>query len=274
MIANDSQQALAGLRRWQLERDDTSDPNGRIYKDSAGTTYHSVTRILSATSPPAQKKALENWLRRPSASAERDQAALRGTLSHAHAEYLLKTGAKLARNTANKRNAWRTGADGLERHPAAITAWALERTAQKAPRVSWSAAGYARGLRHWILGNVTAIHSIEFSVHHPAGFAGSCDALIDLSGTLTVADWKTSGASAHQKEETKQARLLNYRHQLGAYNVGLKHLTGIVVPQAAIVLARRTGPPEVTILNQYELEEAGDRFLQRCESYFASFAGS
>ncbi len=274
MAALDSQNALAGLRKWRLVRDDTSDPGGRLYWDDQGNKYASVTRILSATSPPAQKKALENWLKRPTSALERDQAAQRGTLSHNHAEYLLKTGAKLARNTANKRGAWRTSPDGLERHPAAITAWALERTAQKAPRVSWSAAGYARGLRHWILGNVSFIHSIEFSVHHPAGFAGSCDALIDLCGTLTVADWKTSGASAHQKEETKQARLLNYRHQLGAYNIGLKHLTGIVVPQAAIVLARRTGPPEVTILNEYELQEAGENFLRRCESYFASCAGS
>ena len=35
---------------------------------------------------------------------------------------------------------------------------------------SWSASGYARGLRGWILDHVTAIHAVEFSAFHPAGF--------------------------------------------------------------------------------------------------------
>ena len=45
-----TQDTLAGLRRWKLERDDESDPGGRIYRDQAGTVYHSVTRILKETS--------------------------------------------------------------------------------------------------------------------------------------------------------------------------------------------------------------------------------
>ena len=42
-------------------------------------------------------------------------------------------------------------------------------------RVSWSASGYARGLRSFILERVTAIHAIEFSIYDKDyGFAGTC----------------------------------------------------------------------------------------------------
>ena len=41
---------LAALKRSQLERDDISDPGGRIYRDGPGDIYHSVTRILKETS--------------------------------------------------------------------------------------------------------------------------------------------------------------------------------------------------------------------------------
>ena len=69
-----AQDALAGLRKWQLERDDESDPGGRIYRDSAGTIYHSVTRILSATAPEEQQEALRKWLERPNSEADRSLA--------------------------------------------------------------------------------------------------------------------------------------------------------------------------------------------------------
>ena len=180
----DTQNALAGLRRWTLVRDD-SGPH-RVYRDERGNTYASVTHILKETSPQWQKDALDRWLERPSAPAERDIACQRGTLAHDHAEYVLKTAAKLARNSANKRGSWRTGDDGLERAPKGITSWAIEKAIQGAPRVSWSASGYARGLRSWIGENVTAIHAIEFSIHDPRGWAGTADALLDVDVALSA----------------------------------------------------------------------------------------
>ena len=97
----DAQDALAGLRKWKLERDDshTLFPH-RVYKDEEGSIYHSVTHILKETAPDWQKDALERWLTRPSSGLERDIACQRGHLAHSHAEYLLKTAAKLARNSA------------------------------------------------------------------------------------------------------------------------------------------------------------------------------
>ena len=60
---------LAALKGKWLERDDETDPNGRIYRDKVtGEIYHSVTRILSATAPEEQKKALEKWLERSDAA--------------------------------------------------------------------------------------------------------------------------------------------------------------------------------------------------------------
>ena len=59
---DDVQDALRGLSKWKLERDDETDPNGRIYRDANGEIYHSVTRILKETSD--SKAALEAWVAR------------------------------------------------------------------------------------------------------------------------------------------------------------------------------------------------------------------
>ena len=91
--------ALARIRKSALVRDDSGP--FRVYRDDTGGTFHSVTHILKETAPEWQQQALERWLARPTAAEDRDMAATRGTLAHNHAEYLLKTGAKLARATAN-----------------------------------------------------------------------------------------------------------------------------------------------------------------------------
>ena len=261
-MASEVHARLAKLAKSRLVRDD-SGPH-RVYRNDAGDVFHSVTHILKETAPEHQKKALERWLARPGSEQDRDTAATRGTLAHNHAEYILKTGAKLARQTANKRNCWKPSSDGLERCPGSITRWGIERAIQGAPRVPWSAAGYARGLRGWIADNVTAIHSIEFSIHHEAGFAGTCDALIDIQGVGPfITDWKTSA------RERSEDMLQNYIDQCGAYSLGVKKLTGIEPVGACIVVARRTGAPQVRTLSTLELFGAEARFLQRASAYFS-----
>ena len=262
----DTQNALAALRRKTLERDDSQTlfPH-RVYKDEEGNIYHSVTHILKETAPPWQKDALERWLARPSSPLERDIACERGHLAHSHAEYLLKTGAKLARQSANKKGVWRTGNDGLERSPSKITSWALEKAAQGAPKVPWSASGYARGLRGFILERVSAIHAVEFSIHKDA-FAGTCDALVDIEGKGPfIVDWKTS-ANARSEE-----MLANYCDQAGAYSLGLRSLTGIQAKGALIVVSRRSGAPQIRELSDLELRGAECRFTERANCYLAKF---
>jgi hypothetical protein len=259
--AND---ALSGLAKWRLERDDVSDPGGRIYRDPQGEIYHSVTRILKETSN--SKAALEAWVARlgeERAAVERDTAATRGTQMHNCAEYLLRTAKRMAEQTAKRRNSWYVKPDGLGRAPAPLTKWALRQVMPSVPKASLSASGYRRGLLDWIGTNVTAIHAVEFSIHHPCGAAGTCDALADVNGRgPLVIDWKSS--FNRRSEEL----LEDYQDQLGAYSLGLRHLTSIQPKGGIIVVARRAGKPDIRELTALELRGAESRFLERCHTYY------
>jgi hypothetical protein len=284
MTPTDRTNALAALRRSQLVRDDSGE--SRVYRDSAGTIYHSVTSILSATKDAS---GLESWARRQdfiygpgAAIQDRDTAAHRGTEAHSQAEYLLKTTNKVARATANKRNAIHIDPHGLPHIPTPVFRWAMGRTLPNIPPISFSAKGYGRSLTGWIASNVTQCHACEFSIYHPAGFAGTADALIsvsgetleshgetpDLRGAPFVADWKTS------TNRRSPEMLADYRLQAGAYSLGLEHLTGIKPAGAFIVVARRAGPPDITFINRDALSLAEDGYLQRCRQFFEAIQGA
>ena len=269
----DKNDKLAALRNKSLIRDDSSDPDGRIYVDKlTGEIFHSVTRILGTTAPEAQQKALENWLQRPGSNETREAAAKRGTGAHNHMEFVLKLSSRLARATANKRQVWKEGEDGLYRCPTKITQWAMEKAIAGAPRIPWASSGYARGLRGWMLDHVSAIHSVEFSGHHPCGTAGACDLLADLGGKGPyLIDWKTTGKSLHSSMDDQ---LHNYRHQVGAYSLILKNMTGIQAIGGAVVVARRSGAPVTTLLNQEQLLEAEECFLERSIRHFDQLAAA
>jgi hypothetical protein len=260
-VASNTQDTLASLRKWRLEQDNSGP--FRVYRDINGNIYHSVTHILKETS---DKTGLERWEARlgpVEASCQRNVAATRGNMAHG-----------LARSTANKRNSIRWDERGLARIPSPITQWALNRVRPNVPRVGWSASGYARGLSDWIAENVTEIFASEFSIHHPAGFAGTCDALVGLKNNeLVLADWKTSVGRKTTKDEDGLERLPpghSYIDQCGAYSLGLKHLTGLQPTGAAIVLARRCGNPNIHHMTQAELEQAEKSFMARVQQYFAA----
>jgi len=270
----DNQDRLAALRHRCLERNDEIDPGGRVYiHKETGDYYFSVTRILSATASEAQKKALEKWLERPNSIQDRDMAAARGTAAHNQLEYITKTASRLVRSTATKRGVFKIGSDGLYRAPAPITLWALQKAIQGAPRCPWSASGFARGLRGYLLDRIVALHSTEFSIHHVAGFAGTCDLLADVKepGTdtpkLTIVDYKTTGKSIHSKIAGQYD---NYKAQLGAYSLGLRARTGIQAEAGALVIARRSGAPQEIWLNKDELLQEEKNFLERVETFLAA----
>lgn len=268
----DRTDALAALRRSKLVRDD-SGPT-RVYRDPAGNIYHSVTTILGAT---ADKTNLEGWAARqdriygPGAAAQdRTTAATRGSQAHSQAEYLLKTTNKVARATANRRGVLRIDAYGLPHIPTPIFRWAMERTLPNLPPVSLSAKGYARSLTGWIASNVTQCHACEFSIHHPAGFAGTADALLSVVptteielGVPLVVDFKTSAT------KRGPAMLHDYTLQLGAYSLGVEHLTGLLPHGALIVVARRVGPPDITFISRASLTTAEAGFLERLAAFKA-----
>lgn len=269
-MASNTQDTLAELRKWRLEQDNSGP--FRVYRDIRGNIYHSVTHILKETS---DKTGLERWEARlgpAEATQQRNVAATRGNMAHSQAEYLLKTAQQLARSTANKRNAIRWDDQGLARIPMPITKWALTKVRPNVPRVGWSASGYARGLSDWISENVTEIFASEFSIHHPAGFAGTCDALVGMKNNeLVLADWKTSVGRKTKTDDEGLERLPpghSYIDQCGAYSLGLKHLTGLQPTGAAIVLARRCGTPNVHYMSREQLEQAECSFLARVEQYF------
>lgn len=263
-LSTDYNKLLSELNTRRLERDDESDPGGRIYRDTSGEIYHSVTRILKETSD--SKAALEAWVARLGeelATVERNTAAERGTRTHNSAEYVLRTAKRMAETTAKKRGSWYTKPDGLSRAPAPLTTWAIKQVMPSAPKPGLSAAGYWRGLSGWIAANVTAIHAVEFSVHHPAGFAGTCDALLDVRGKgPMIVDWKTSF------NKRSEELLTDYMCQLGAYSLGLRHMTGLQAKGGYVVVARRIGPPNIRELTALELRGAEAQYLDRCASYY------
>ena len=261
-MPSNTQDVLAGLRKWRLEQDN-SGPH-RVYRDQKGNIYTSVTHILKETSDTTGLERWEARLGPVEATAQRNVAATRGNMAHSQAEYLLKTSQQLARNTANKRNAIHWDTDGLARIPPKITSWALQKVRPNVPRVGWSASGYARGLSDWITENVTEIFASEFSIHHPAGFAGTADALISVKGMpgIVVCDFKTTV----NRKNIEPSH--SYVHQLGAYSLGLYHLTGIRPQGGIIVLARRCGPPQTYTLTQDELVRSEDAYLERVQRYF------
>ena len=172
---------------------------------------------------------------------------------------------KLERNlldyNANKRGIWRTGQDELDRCPSKVTQWALSKAAETAPRVSWSASGYQRfTIIH--IGTCNGHSCVEFSIYdRDYGFAGTADALIDIDGKLTICDWKTS------KEVRSDEMLLNYCHQLGAYNYALRKLTGIECNQALVCIARRSGKPQLKLLDSLALRSSEICFMERCMKF-------
>ncbi len=258
----DTQDALSVLRNKKLERIDGGD--FRVYKDVEGKEYHSVTHILGETKSKRDKEFLAKWLAKPGNDKVRNQAASRGTKAHSHCEYILKTASQLIRNTCNERNSWKTYEDGLARSPKSITEWAIKKATGASPKVHWMAELHARGLAEWINGGkITSIHSVEFSIYHPLGFAGTADCLLDIDGKLTITDFKTTGSFKDKPDKY----LEDYFCQLGAYNLGLKHLTGIQAKQAAVIIAKEEGDIQERILNEFELLGAMAKFEERMHKY-------
>jgi hypothetical protein len=275
-MASNTQDVLASLRKWRLVQDNSGP--FRVYRDANGTVYHSVTHILKETSDTT---GLERWIARlgpEEATTQRNVAATRGNMAHSQAEYLLKTAQRLARSTANKRNAISWDPQGLARIPPKITQWALTKVRPNVPRVGWSASGYARGLSDWIVTNVTEIFASEFSIHHPAGFAGTCDALIGMKNNeLVLADWKTSVGRKTTPDEDGLERLPeghSYIDQCGAYSRRMKQLTGLQTTGAVVVLARRCGAPNVHSRSARELADAEESFMARVVQYFEKLEAS
>ena len=110
---------------------------------------------------------------------------------------------------------------------------------------------------------IGTIHAVEFSVYKEGyGFAGTADALLDIDGDGPfIVDWKTA------KEARSEQMVEQFCCQLGAYSLGLKSLTHIQPKYGAVIIARRSGKPQIKMLNRLELIGAETEFLRRNELY-------
>jgi len=177
------------------------------------------------------KERLAHWLKRPDSAAISAAACERGTWTHAQIE------------------AW---IDGEPNTP------------------HFAYGGYFRNIRPWLEAHVHTIIAKELPLWHPAGFAGTFDALGHISTpstpptALTLIDWKTSA-------RRRTADLVaDYFAQLGAYRLALAHTYGVEVDGAALVIARPTGStPDVWELDAPILRAASDAFLHRLDLYYA-----
>ena len=177
------------------------------------------------------KERLTQWLKRPDAAAISADASARGTWTHAQIE------------------AW------IEGEPTAT-------------HFAWG--GYFRNIHGWLDAHIITITAKELPLWHPAGFAGTFDALGHIATpntaptALTLIDWKTSARK-------RDAELVaDYMAQLGAYRLGLAHTYGIHVDGAALVIARPTGrTPDVWEIDAPTLRAASDAFLHRLNAYYA-----
>ena len=176
---------------------------------------------------------------------ERDTAARRGTAAHSGAEYLLKTANRLTRNTANRRNAWRTTAEGwsvrLQRSPAGLWGRRMHRSQRCPGALLATVAALMTGSL------TTSTPSTRlFSSSSPSsikeghgGFAGTADALLEIQGMAgpCIVDWKTT-----QRPDCPDYALAQYKLQMSAYSIGVEELTGLRPAGACIVVTRKSGP--------------------------------
>jgi hypothetical protein len=191
-----------------------------------------VTTILGATS--TSKARLEQWLKRPDAAAISEAAKARGTWTHERIEEWLLAH-KAGEPLPDKRH--------------------------------FAFGGYWRSMRPWLEQHWHQLVALEQPVYHPAGFAGSFDALGYCAygaepEALTLFDWKTS------KNKRDEALVEDYRHQLGAYAKGLRYVYGVAPERALLVIARPTGAPDIWELSGEELAEATAAFEKRLQRYY------
>lgn len=248
-----------------LEQDNTGP--FRVYRDSTGKVYHSVTHILKET---ANNDALERWKARMGdrAGVISSVATTRGTRAHSRVEWRLKTARKLAIHAANSK--------GLERIPSSIWKWALAKAYKSnPPKLDLSCVGYGRGLDTWLEQHCAGEAGVELRITcsppylHAAtapchGWAGTFDAALYLRDRpgLWLVDWKTSATR-------RGAELLeDYFDQLGAYHAGtIQHNPDQEFAGGAVVIARRAGPPDVHWLSKDELLERSHNFHGRFVTY-------
>lgn len=174
----------------------TDRPNGRIYVDSDGFEYHSVTTLLSKH--PQKKHMLAEWRRRVGdAEANRVMAiaSQRGTRIH----------------------------DGMEKYLRGDVNWTNN--------ISVVDLDAIMGIKKHVDANVDLIYGIELQLcSRELATAGTADLVCRWLGKNTIGDFKTS------KRYKRKADITDYFLQSAAYGVMVKEKYDIDIEQIAIIM--------------------------------------
>jgi genome maintenance exonuclease 1 len=109
-----------------------------------------------------------------------------------------------------------------------------------------------------VLNNIEQVHLIEsFAYHSQHQYAGYFDCLGEWQGELCVFDWKT--ASRPKKTEW----ISDYFLQVVAYLAAIKSLYQVKINQGIIAIALPEQPAQIFTLNQDNLQDYWEQFLQR-----------
>jgi len=107
----------------------------------------------------------------------------------------------------------------------------------------------------------------EVSLEYENKFAGTCDLTAMCYGKPSIVDWKQTNKP--KKEEWVE----DYKLQLGAYY--LAHVKNYgPIEQGVISMCSRALQYQEFRLNESELKEYGDKFLERVEQYNKTIAAS
>lgn len=120
-----------------------------------------------------------------------------------------------------------------------------------------------RIMAHKILENLSPITEVwgnEVSLAYKYEYAGTTDMVVLYDGKPTIVDFKQSN------REKKEEWIEDYRYQLGAYYLAHKDQYG-AIEQGLISICVRDLTYQQWILNESDLQEYGEKFLQRVEQF-------
>lgn len=214
----------------KLERIDRED-GSRVYRDEAGNEFASVTSVLKATKTDGY--ALKKW--KATASKEKKDEA----------EYKKIRGSERGNLLHHRIEDYFT--DSF--HP---------ETEEEAEFVE----PYWRSVLPF-LGRVSEAVGIELQVaHKQLKYAGSLDFLGIVDGRLALVDWKTAD------KEKKADWIQDYMLQACAYTAVCRHVLGLVVEVAHIVVAIPGQDAQVFTLELSDLQKLWPLWKRRLDRFY------
>ena len=206
----------------------------RYYSNSNGNNLVSVTTVLSATKPVANKIALENWRNRvghETAAAITKQAGSRGTKIHTYLENYIQTE--------------NTGQPGT--NPFSIQSHKMANHI------------ISNGLK-----NVSEFYASEAYLYYDPLYAGATDTIFLENGEIVLGDFKQSN------KIKRDEWVIDYKTQIAAYILAHNNMFGTSIQKGKIMMCTPDLVYQEWIIEGQELEKYTDIWWQRLYQYYDS----